>query len=71
MNAPPFFVVWREGGNVPRFRHNDITSAENEAERLAKANPGEPFFVLMPTAVFCERRVTVERFDVLATEIPF
>ena len=71
MKEPPFFLVWREGGSAPVHQHSNPTSAEKEAERLAAASPGSKFFVLMPTCVAVERRVTLERFDVLATEVPF
>lgn len=71
MKEPPFFLVWREGGSTPVHQHKSVTFAENEAERLASANPGSKFYVLVPTCLAVERRVTLERFDVLATEIPF
>lgn len=71
MDIPPFYLVWREGGNAPVYKHGTSTGAENEAQRLAAAHPGSKFFVLMPTCVAVERRVTLERFDVLGTEIPF
>ena len=72
MNAdPPFYLVWRENGIAPRRKHMTITAAENEAERLAKASPGTAFFVLIPSCRTVERRVTVERFDVNASEVPF
>lgn len=68
---PPFYLVWREGGNAPRVKHETVTQAENEAERLARQNPGVEFYVLTPTARAVERRVTITRFDPLANEIPF
>lgn len=72
MNAePPFYLVWREGGRSPAFKHPSITAAENEAERLASMNPGESFYVLIPASRAVERRVSFERYDVLAPEIPF
>lgn len=72
MNAePPFYLVWCDGGDSPRHKHNSITSAENEADRLARLNPGKEFFVLIPSSKTVERRVVIERFDVLAGEVPF
>lgn len=68
---PPFYLVWNEDGFAPRFKHSSVTAAENEAERLATANPGQVFYVLIPSCRAVERRVTFERFDVLAPEIPF
>ncbi len=70
-NAPPFYLVWRDGGPAPTFKHKTVTAAEIEADRLARAHPGSEFYVLIPSCRTVERRVTVERFDVLADEIPF
>lgn len=44
--APKFWMVWREGSHGCTYRHPRKESAEQEAERLSKANPGETFFVL-------------------------
>lgn len=41
-----FFLVWREGGSVPTFKHPTRDEARKEAERLAKANPDAAFHVL-------------------------
>jgi hypothetical protein len=71
MSAPPFYLVWCENGGEPRQKHDTLQSAEREAERLAKVHPGMPFCVMLPVARFTERRVTVERFDVLDTDVPF
>lgn len=68
---PPFFLVWREGGDAPVKQHRNVTAAENEAERLAIAHPGSTFYVLIPSCRVVERRVTLERFDVFADEMPF
>lgn len=46
MNTTPFYMVWRENGNPPKFRHPDANLARFEAERLARMYPGERFFVL-------------------------
>lgn len=58
-------------GGEPRQKHSTQCSAENEAERLAKAHPGSSFCVMAPIARFTERRVTVERFDLLDADVPF
>lgn len=42
----PYWVVWNPTGGPPRVRHYTHTSALQEAERLAKANPGQEFVVL-------------------------
>lgn len=66
---PPFFLVWREGGGSPTFKHERQDGAAGEAERLARAHPGERFFVLAPLQA-------IERSDVIRTryhldELPF
>lgn len=71
MNEPPFYLVWRDGGSLPVKQHKSIISAENEAERLARDNPGTDFYVLIPASRSVERRVSIERFDVLASDVPF
>jgi hypothetical protein len=39
-------MVWREGGNPPMKQHDSFESALNEAQRLARNNPGCRFEVL-------------------------
>lgn len=67
----PFWMVFAEGGGPPTFQHKSFRAAEKEAERLANANPGTAFFVMMP--VTRKRRIEVETevlFD-LDDGIPF
>ena len=45
-NHEIFFMVYRENGSPPTFRHATQTAAEKEAERLARAYPGNKFHVL-------------------------
>lgn len=33
--SSPLFMVYVDGGWKPKFKHDDMTSAENEAKRLA------------------------------------
>ena len=47
---PPFWLVWRRGGRAPCYEHESYIGARTEAERLAKANPGQRFYVLSPVA---------------------
>lgn len=42
----PGYYVWCIEVGVPRFRHEVIEAAEIEAERLARANPGQQFTVI-------------------------
>lgn len=48
--CPPFWLVWRRGGRTPVYEHDSYIGARAEAERLAKANPGDRFYVLSPCA---------------------
>ena len=42
-----FWLVWNENKKEsPTHKHGFVEKAEAEAERLAKANPGETFVVL-------------------------
>ena len=40
------YVIWNPKGNNPRKIHNSLKDAEKEAERLAKENPNQEFYVL-------------------------
>jgi hypothetical protein len=72
MEDTPFWLVWHENGDEPRRKHPTQQSAEAEAERLARSRPGQSFCVLAPLARFTERRVTVDRFNLLQDmEVPF
>lgn len=42
-----FWMVWRENGDIPRYKHATEASAKQEAERLARNNPGVKFYVLV------------------------
>lgn len=49
-----FWLVWCPSGPTPpSFQHSTELSASKEAERLAKENPGNRFYVLEAQA-FCE-----------------
>jgi hypothetical protein len=54
LNYAPFWFVWNPDGRAPSFRHQTIESATQEAERLARLNPGNTFVVLESV---CARRV--------------
>lgn len=41
-----FWMVWSPQGRAPTFKHTSKDSADTEAARLAKLNPGNQFFVL-------------------------
>lgn len=44
-----FWMVWSPQGRPPTHRHESHGSAVTEAERLARTNPGQQFFVLEAT----------------------
>lgn len=44
-----FFLVWNPKGNSPRVKHNFECQAVAEAERLARLNPSDEFYVLKAT----------------------
>lgn len=68
---PPFWLVWAEDGTAPRFKHVNQSSAEVEAQRLARLNPGTSFFVLCPTMRITRQDTIIERFDTSDDGIPF
>lgn len=41
-----FWVVWRDGGGPPTFRHPTESQARKEAARLARIHPGTTMYVL-------------------------
>lgn len=71
MRAPPFYLVWHEDGGEPRQKHADQHLAEREAERLARVNPGDRFYVLAPVAAIRRSDIERERFDLGELEVPF
>ena len=63
MNAPQFYVVWSPQGFAPKFRHGSETSAEEEAKRLARENPGKKFHVLAHIGTAFKEEVTYSRVE--------
>lgn len=41
-----FWVVMNPQGNAPKFMHPSESAATIEAERLARENPGQVFYVM-------------------------
>lgn len=41
-----FYMIWNPEGRPPTHKHASFTLAKSEAHRLAKANPGQQFFIL-------------------------
>ncbi len=65
----PFWLVWNPDGNSPRFQHPTEQSARTEAERLARANPGNQFVVLESVAAYT--RTDVATVNLRPDPIPF
>ncbi len=74
MTAPtetPFWLVWNELGQSPRFKHETAASAEAEAGRLAMLHPGITFTVLAPIASVTCRALDIQRFTSDDDGVPF
>ena len=63
-----FYVVWNPNGGNPTMRHGALSSAINEAERLARQCGGQKFYVLKAVTVSTKNDVRTER---LFEEAPF
>jgi hypothetical protein len=57
-----FWLVWREDGGTPTYKHTTRDSATTEAARLARHAPGSRFFVI-PCHVFVECVVSAPRWS--------
>jgi len=66
-----FWMVWREEGGGPTYRHWSKQSALDEATRLAKLTPGEVFFVLKATAGLKANEPDIQRVKFEIDPIPF
>lgn len=66
-----FWLVWRGGGGVPTHMHPTKDSAEREAERLAKANPGSTFYVMKAVAAAVADEAPVRWPKMVPIQIPF
>jgi hypothetical protein len=42
----PFYMVWKSGGGTPIYNHDTLQAAQQEAQRLAKKQVGDRFYVL-------------------------
>jgi len=63
----PFWVVRNEEAGPPRYKHNNPIDAKREADRLARANPGQRFTVLRSEGHAEQNDVAWTEHD----EIPF
>lgn len=71
MEYVQFWMVWRENGYTPTRQHRSKAEARAEAERLAKANPGNVFFVLKATAGVLADNPNTRRVKFVPDLIPF
>lgn len=68
-NPQRFWMV--QGDGPARYRHYTRASAETEAHRLARENPGRIFFVLETVSAVRRRDVDYISFRPDDEEIPF
>jgi hypothetical protein len=47
----PYYYVYRVGNKFPTLKHQTLTSAVTEAERLSNQHPGETFEILQCLAI--------------------
>lgn len=67
-----FWLVWREGGGVPTYKHVTLSNAMREAERLAKSLPGDTFYVMELKCSVIKQEVQWQYPDYVdADEIPY
>ncbi len=69
-----FWMVWNVEGRAPTYKHASHASAVNEAERLARLNPGQTFAVLRATDLRHSgpmERVELQPHEPRPDEIPF
>jgi hypothetical protein len=68
----PFWLVWSPTGQrPPRYQHPTYGSAQVEADRLARENPGCQFYVLQPVDSRVVRGLTRETFFIEDDQVPF
>ncbi|WP_370601141.1 hypothetical protein [Pseudomonas nitroreducens] len=46
-----FWMVWNPQAYAPTVKHPTYQAAEAEAERLARSNPGQDFYLLQATQI--------------------
>lgn len=66
-----FWMVWNPAGNVPRVQHASFDKASLEAERLARANKGQRFYVLEAVSYCLTNDVSHVRLGKVDEEMPF
>lgn len=54
-NQNIFWMVWREQDRGPAYVHGTLSSAKQEAQRLATLNPDSKFFVLQAIGCYVKK----------------
>lgn len=67
-NGDSFWMILKQGGDIPRKRHTSYESACTEAQRLATNHPGEKFYVLRAMDAFESRSIVRTK---LMDPVPF
>lgn len=72
------WIVWNVGGGPPTVQHPDYGTAKREAQRLARALPGQTFMVCVGVVSFAKTDLLETRFnldaaptEVMDEELPF
>lgn len=68
---PLFWCVWAEGGGSPTVKHETFPDAKREAQRLARANPGQRFVVLAAALGYQKRDLDETHFEDWDAGVPF
>lgn len=63
-SASTFWMVWNPQAYAPTVKHQSFEAAEAEAERLARGNPGQTFYLLQAVQI---RRVDSMQRIILST----
>ena len=58
-----FWLVWALDGPTSKYKHSNQQSAENEAVRLARENPGTQFVVMQSLTGHHQPLPGVEKID--------
>ncbi|MEM1289765.1 MAG: hypothetical protein AAGH60_15560 [Pseudomonadota bacterium] len=69
-----FWMVYNPLGRMPRYEHSSRGDADAEAQRLARENPGQKFFVLKAMGGYhapLQKAESIKLLPALPKEIPF
>lgn len=68
-----FWMVWNPEGRQPQYKHFTRTEADMEAQRLARVNPEQSFYVLKAVSGFKSQPSPVDQIKMFTDPdaIPF